>query len=259
MLPISRHFAVFSCNDDRMPAMRPPNKEFSPLSTSDPYISDQTTQLEQLYSEGNDLIDEIRTADAPRIYIISGPSGVGKDTVIEQLREAFPTAQYVVTATTRPMRAGEIDGVHYQFMAKDDFVAGIESNAFIENALVYDNHYGVPKQPIIDGLAQNRDVIIKVDVKGAATLRRLIPNTISIFLAPESMEALLARLRDRKTDDPEVLMKRFRTASQELAEVTNFDYVVFNEDDQLDAAVSSIVRIVHVERLKVVRPEITVP
>lgn len=216
-------------------------------------------QLQKLYAEGNALIDGIREANAPRVYIISGPSGVGKDTIIEQLRAAFPNAQYVVTATTRPMRTGEIDGVHYQFMSREDFVSGIEANAFIENALVYDNHYGVPKKPIIDGLAEDRDVIIKVDVKGAATLRRLIPNTISIFLAPESMEALLTRLRDRKTDDPDVLMKRFQTASAELAEVTNFSYVVFNEDAQLDAAVNAIVNIVNIERMKVTRPEIILP
>ncbi|MCO5217640.1 MAG: guanylate kinase [Thermomicrobiales bacterium] len=219
----------------------------------------QDEQLLKLYSEGNALIERIREANAPRIFIISGPSGVGKDTVIEQLRDVFPNAKYVVTATTRPMRVGEIDGVHYQFMSKDAFVAGIENDAFIENALVYDNHYGVPKQPIIDGLADDRDVIIKVDVKGAATLRRLIPNTISIFLAPESMEALLTRLRDRKTDDPDVLMKRFQTASAELDEVKHFNYVVFNEDERLDAAVKSIVNIVNVERLKVQRPEIVLP
>lgn len=229
------------------------------MSTSDPYSTNQTTQLEELYAEGNALIDDIRSNDAPRVYIISGPSGVGKDAVIEQLREVFPNAQYVVTATTRPMRVGEIDGVHYKFMTKEDFVAGIESDAFIENALVYENHYGVPKQPIVDGLAENRDVIIKVDVKGAATLRRLIPNTISIFLAPESMEELLTRLRDRKTDDPDVLMKRFRTASQELEEVDKFDYVVFNEADQLDATVRAIVNIVNVERLRVDHPEIRLP
>lgn len=157
------------------------------------------------------------------------------------------------------MRVGEIDGVHYKFMSREDFEAGIAADAFIENALVYDNHYGVPKQPILDGLAQNRDVIVKVDVKGAETLRRLIENTISIFLAPESMEALLTRLRDRKTDDPDVLMKRFKTASLELEKVKDFDYVVFNEDDQLDAAVRAIVNIVHVERLKVNHPEIVVP
>lgn len=226
------------------------------MSKPVPNTNDQNPELQQLYAEGNALIEDIRSADAPRVYIISGPSGVGKDAVIEQLREIFPDAQYVVTATTRPMRVGEIDGVHYKFMSRDEFVAGMNADAFIENALVYDNHYGVPKQPIIDGLNQNRDVIIKVDVKGAATLRRQITNTLSIFLAPESMQALLTRLRDRKTDDPDVLMKRFRTASQELEEVKNFDYVVFNEDEQLDAAVRAIVNIVRNERHKVNRPEI---
>ncbi len=229
------------------------------MSNPDQSNYDQNEHLQQMYAEGNRLIEDIRSRNAPRIFIISGPSGVGKDTVIEQLRVAFPNAQYVVTATTRPMRPGEIDGVHYKFMTKADFVAGIEADAFIENALVYDNHYGVPKQPILDGLNENRDVIIKVDVKGAATLRRLIPNTISIFLAPESMEALLTRLRDRKTDDPDVLMKRFRTASSELNEVQEFDYVVFNEDDRLTAAVEAITSIVRVERLKVHRPDIIVP
>lgn len=229
------------------------------MSTSDPYSTDQATQLDALYAEGDKLINEIRSKDAPRVFIISGPSGVGKDAVIEQLRKQFPRAQYVVTATTRPMRVGERDGVHYKFMTREDFEAGIDAHAFIENALVYENHYGVPKQPIVDGLAEGRDVIIKVDVKGADTLRRKITNTISIFLAPESMEELLTRLRDRKTDDPDVLMKRFRTASQELEKVEEFDYVVFNEDDQLDATVQAIVNIVKVERLKVGVPEIELP
>jgi len=229
------------------------------LSNPDQSNYDQNERLQQIYAEGNRLIEDIRSRNAPRIFIISGPSGVGKDAVIQHLREVFPDAQYVVTATTRPMRVGEIDGVHYKFMSKEDFVAGIDAKAFIENALVYDNHYGVPRQPIIDGLAENRDVIIKVDVKGAATLRRLIPNTISIFLAPESMETLLARLRDRKTDEHDVLMKRFRTASIELDEVQEFDYVVFNEDDQLQAAVDAIVNIVRIERMKVHRPDIIVP
>lgn len=228
------------------------------MSTSTDAARDHQAQLDQLYAEGNALIEEIRASDVPRVYIISGPSGVGKDTVIEQLRETFPDAQYVVTCTTRPMRVGEIDGVHYTFMTKEDFQADLDRGGFIENAIVYDNHYGVPKQPILDGLAENRDVIIKVDVKGAETLRRQISDTISIFLAPESMEALLARLRDRKTDDPDVLMKRFRTASTELAQVKNFTYVVFNENERLEAAVEQIVNIVKVERLNVNRPEITV-
>lgn len=226
---------------------------------SDTTYNNHDARLEHLYAEGDRLIDSIRASNLPRLFIISGPSGVGKDSVIEELRKVFPRAQYVVTATTRPMRPGEIDGVHYRFMTREAFESGLEANDFIENALVYDNHYGVPKGPIVQGLKEGRDVIIKVDVKGAATLRRLISDTISIFLSPESMEALLERLRDRKTDDPDVLAKRFRTASAELAEVDHFDYVVFNEDDQLDRAVHQICDIVRVERLKVSKPEIRLP
>lgn len=216
-------------------------------------------RLQPLYAEGDALISNIRNQKTPRIFIISGPSGVGKDSVIEELRNVFPQAQYVVTATTRPMRDGETDGIHYVFLTKDEFLARIDKKDFLENALVYDNHYGVPRSPIVEGLAEGRDVIIKVDVKGAATLRRLIPNTISIFLAPESMEALYERLRDRKTDKEDVLMKRFKTASTELEDVAKFDYVVFNEANQLDQAVKEICDIVNVERLRVNRPEIVVP
>jgi guanylate kinase len=229
----------------------------TPTSRSD--HPDHDARLDTIFAEGDALIGRIRDANTPRIFIISGPSGVGKDSVIEQLRETFPSAQYVVTATTRPVRPGEVDGVHYVFLTKDEFLSRIEQNDFIENATVYDNHYGVPRSPIVEGLAEGRDVIIKVDVKGAATLRRLIKNTTSIFLAPESMEALLARLRDRKTDDPDVLMKRFKTASTELNEVRKFDYVVFNEAGKLEDAVQRICEIVNVERSRVTRPEIRLP
>lgn len=230
-----------------------------PTPPSRPDDPNHDDRLRSLFAEGDELIDGIRTANTSRIFIISGPSGVGKDTVIEQLRETFPTAQYVVTATTRPRRETEIDGVHYIFLSKAEFVARIEQNDFIENAMVYENHYGVPRSPIVQGLEEGRDVIIKVDVKGARTLRRLIPDAVSIFLAPESMEALYERLRDRKTDDPEVLMKRFQTASTELQEVENFTYVVFNEAGKLDEAVGQICEIVHAERCRVSRPEIIIP
>jgi guanylate kinase len=227
--------------------------------SSNSSLPDHDARLDRIYEQGDALISSLRDACTPRVFIISGPSGVGKDTVIEDLREAFPDAEYVVTATTRPMRNGEVDGVHYVFLSKEEFLERIEHDDFIENAMVYDNHYGVPRSPIVNGLREGRHVIIKVDVKGAATLRRLIPNTTSIFLAPESMRALLKRLHDRKTDDPEVLMKRFTTASAELAEVEHFDYVVFNEDGKLEDAVRSIINIVDAEHRKVNQPDIEIP
>lgn len=226
---------------------------------ADSRTSDHDARFERIYADGDAFISELRHSNKARVFIISGPSGVGKDSVIEELRNVFPDAQYVVTATTRARRPGEIEGVHYIFLSKEEFEDRIERNDFIENALVYDNHYGVPRSPIVEGLKAGRDVIIKVDVKGAATLRRLIPNTISLFLSPESMEALLTRLRDRKTDDPDVLMKRFTTASTELAEVKNFDYVVFNEDGKLDRAVEEICSIISVEHRKVDQLPIELP
>ena len=207
--------------------------------------------IQQLFTEGNVLIDRLSATNQPRVFIISGPSGVGKDSVIEQLRTFYPEARYVVTATTRPMRANEIDGVHYLFYTKEDFVDGIAAGQFIEHALVYDNHYGVPRTPIEDGLAQGQDVIIKVDVKGAATLRQCIAGSVSIFLAPESMNVLLERLRSRKTEDLDVLLKRFRTASEELERANEFDYVVFNRERELDAALENIRGIVESERARI--------
>lgn len=226
---------------------------------SRPDDPDHDDRLEALFAEGNALIEGIRGAETPRIFIISGPSGVGKDSVLEQLQEAFPSAEYVVTATTRPMRKTERDGVHYVFLSRQEFLDRVARNDFIEHATVYENHYGVPRSPIVRGLAEGRDVIIKVDVQGADTLRRLIPDAISIFLAPESMESLYERLRARKTSDRDDLMKRFQTASSELKEVGKFTYVVFNEADQLDAAVQQIREIVRVERCRVDHPENTLP
>ena len=221
--------------------------------------ADHDARLDELYAEGNSLIAQIRNTSKPRVFIISGPSGVGKDSVIEELRKTFPDAQYVVTATTRPKRFGEIEGTHYLFLTKEEFMDRLERNDFLEDAEVYGNHYGVPRSPIAEGLEQGRDVIIKVDVKGAATLRKKISNTISLFLTPESMPALLERLRDRKTDDPDVLMRRFTTATAELAEVEHFDYVVFNEDGKLENAVKQICNIVAIEHHKVRQPEIQLP
>lgn len=208
-----------------------------------------------LCAQGDDQITAISQSQASRVFIISGPSGVGKDSVLERLRDVYPDARYVVTATSRPRRQGEIDGVHYLFLDRDDFQHQIDAGDFIEHALVYENLYGVPKRPIEEGLAAGQPVIIKVDVKGAATLRSLISNTVSIFLLPESMAALKQRLHDRKTETPDVLLKRFRTACEELERVGEFDYAVFNEAGQLDQALKDIISIVKAEHQRVSRPQ----
>lgn len=216
------------------------------------------SELSDRFDHGDRHIERLRNSDAPRAFIISGPSGVGKDTVLEQLRLSYPDAVYVVTATSRPKRPGEIEGVHYHFIERGDFERQIEAGEFIENAIVYNNLYGVPRTPIVDGIAAGRDVIIKVDVKGAATLREKISNTVSIFLAPESMRELLGRLHSRKTDDYDALKRRFTTASDELDRVEEFDYVVFNEAEQLEAAVRCITNIIEAEKARVSPPFVTV-
>jgi guanylate kinase len=211
---------------------------------------------DHLGEHADGLLSSLRAVRQPRIFVISGPSGVGKDTVIELMRPLYPDAYFAVTATTRPRRPGEIDGVHYYFLDEDTFVARKGDGEFLESAVVYGHHYGVPRSPIRTALARGEDVFIKVDVQGAASIRALVPHTILIFLLPESMGTLLQRLRSRKTDDPEVLMNRFSTASRELASASEFDYVVFNESDRVERTLDTIRSIVKAEQSRVHQPEV---
>jgi guanylate kinase len=204
----------------------------------------------------DEVIADLRAGRKPRLFVISGPSGVGKDTVIERLRAVFPDVHFAVTATTRPRRPGEIDGIHYRFLSKETFDHGLENDEFLEHAVVYDHHYGVPKAPVRHALNRGQDVIVKVDVQGAATIRKLAPDGIFIFLAPESMSELLRRLKARKTDDPDVLMERFQAASRELTSADDFDYVVFNEVEQVESAMDALCSILLAERCKIHQPEV---
>lgn len=209
-----------------------------------------------LEEQADDLIGNLRMLRRPRIFIISGPSGVGKDTVIDALRPRFPDAHFAVTATTRKRRPGEIDGYHYYFLDMATFGARLDEGEFLESAVVYGHRYGVLRSPIRAAVARGQDVFVKVDVQGAASIRSLVPRTVGVFLAPESLGTLLQRLRARKTDDPEELMNRFGTASRELASVSEFDYVVFNESDQLDRTIDHIASIVVAEHCRTHQPAV---
>jgi guanylate kinase len=204
----------------------------------------------------DEVIADLRAGRKPRLFVISGPSGVGKDTVIERLREEFTDIHFAVTATTRPRRPGEIDGIHYYFLTKETFDLRLANDEFLEHAVVYEHHYGVPKTPVRHALNRGQDVIVKVDVQGAASIRKLAPNGIFIFLAPESMSELLRRLKARKSDDPDVLMDRFQAASHELSSATEFDYVVFNEVERVESAMDALCSIVQAERCKIHQPEV---
>ncbi len=204
-----------------------------------------------LNAQADELIDELRSLAKPRLLVISGPSGVGKDTVIEQMRLVHPDFVFAVTATTRQRRPGEIDGVHYFFMKRDDFLSIREQGEFLESAEVYGNLYGVPKDRVRNALRSGKTVVVKVDVQGAASIREMVPEAIFIFLLPPSMAELMRRLRGRKTDDPEALMARISTASRELRAVRDFDYVVFNENERLDATLARIDAIMEAENCRV--------
>ena len=183
----------------------------------------------------------------PLLVVISGPSGVGKDTVARLLLEAPESFYFVVTATTRPPRPGEVDGYDYFFVSHDEFARMIEEDELLEYAVVYNDYKGVPKQQIRDAMASGRDVIMRVDVQGAASIRKIVPHGVFIFLSAESEESLIKRLRDRKSETAEGLNLRIATARQEMKRVGEFDYCVVNADGELQHTVELIRSIMEAE------------
>lgn len=205
-----------------------------------------------------ETLDEISSAwyDAlprprPLLVVISGPSGVGKDATIQRMKERGHGCYFVVTATTRPRRAGEIDGVDYHFLSEPDFIHLIERGELMEHAMVYGQYKGIPKAGVRAALASGQDVIMRVDVQGAATVRALVPQAVTIFLTAESEEALIERLRRRRTEDDEQLRKRIHTARAELLRAQEFKYRIVNRDCTLDETVDRVVAIMQAEKARV--------
>ena len=187
----------------------------------------------------------------PLLVVISGPSGVGKDAVLKSLQKRDLSLHFVVTMTSRPPRNGEVDGEDYFFVTREKFEALIQQDEFIEFALVYEDYKGIPKSQIREALLSHRDVILRVDVQGAKTLRRLCPDALLIFLIPTDEKEWFERLRNRKTETPESLALRLKTARQELEQLAEFDYVVVNTQDQLEETVDNIVAIIKAEHHRV--------
>ena len=179
-----------------------------------------------------------------RLFVLSGPSGVGKDALLSRMRQLGRSYHFTVTATTRPIRPGERDGVDYIFTSPDEFQRMIAEDGLLEWAEVYGNLYGVPKQQVTDALQHGQDVLLKVDVQGAATVSKLYPESVLIFLEPPDMETLDNRLRERGTENGEALRIKIETAREEMKAAAWFDYRVVNHDDMLDDAVRAIDRIV---------------
>lgn len=187
----------------------------------------------------------------PVLVVLSGPSGVGKDATLELMKRRELPFYFVVTATTRPMRPNEIDGVDYHFISVGEFAEMIDQGELLEYAVVYGDYKGIPKKHVRSALASGKDVVLRIDVQGAATIRSLIPNAVTIFLAAESEKKLVQRLCERKTESPDKLKMRIATARQEMARITEFDYVVVNREDELDETVDQVISIIQAEKCRV--------
>jgi guanylate kinase len=187
----------------------------------------------------------------PMLIVLSGPSGVGKDTVIQRMKERNLPFHFVVTATTRPARLGEQHGIDYFFISHDEFAEMIEAGELLEYAIVYNDYKGIPKQQVREALRSGKDVIMRVDVQGAATIRELCPDALLIFLITQDEEELVERLRARKTETPEGLKLRIATARQELKRLEEFDFVVVNRELQLEDTVDTLLAIIHSEHHRV--------
>ena len=193
---------------------------------------------------------ETRSTEAasPLLIVLSGPSGVGKDAVLSRMKELAKPYHFTVTATTRPRRRGERDGVDYIFISEESFREMIEREELLEWANVYGNLYGVPRRQVVEALREGRDVFVKPDVQGAAAIKRLAPEGLFIFLAPPDMGELERRLSERMTESPEALTVRMETAKREMEAASSFDYVVVNRHGRLHEAVADIEAIVDRER-----------
>jgi guanylate kinase len=193
----------------------------------------------------------------PLIIVISGPSGVGKDTVIQRMKERNLPFYFVVTAATRLPRSNEVDGRDYFFYSHDEFAEMIEKGELLEYAIVYNDYKGIPKAQVKDALSSGKDVIMRLDVQGAATIRKLCPEAVMIFLTVQDEEDMVKRLQERKTETPEGLKLRIATARQEMTQVDSFDYVVLNREYHLDETVDSIVSIIVAEHHRVKQRVVT--
>ena len=187
----------------------------------------------------------------PLLIILSGPSGVGKDTVLQRMQERDLPFHFVVTATTRPIRPNEVHGKDYFFVSHDEFARMIEADELLEYAIVYNDYKGIPKQQVREAMASGKDVIMRIDVQGAASIRKLAPEALLVFLTTENEDELVNRLKERKTETPEGINLRIATARQELKRIDEFDYVVINPDYQLDETVDILTAIIQAEHHRI--------
>jgi len=182
------------------------------------------------------------------LLVLSGPSGAGKGTLVERLLQSRPDCVFAVSATTRPRRETETDGVQYHFVSREEFEARRERGYFLEWAEVHGKLYGTPVHEVDEKIAQGRVVVLDIDVQGGASVRRARPDAVTVFVYPPSLSDLLARLRKRATDQPDVIATRLANAPGEMAQYVHYDYVVVNDD--LDRAAAELIAVHDAERAR---------
>ena len=173
-----------------------------------------------------------------KLFVIAAPSGAGKTTLVHAMTRHHPELRFSISFTTRPKRRNEADGVDYLFVEKEAFLELETSGALLESALVFDNHYGTSRAQVEEHLANGDNVILEIDWQGAQQVRRSMPDAITIFILPPSVEELERRLRSRGTDSDAVIDRRLRDALSDMSHWREFDYVIFN--DELDTAVADL-------------------
>ena len=185
------------------------------------------------------------------LLVVSGPSGAGKGTLVQRLMQARPDCVFAISSTTRPMRAGETDGVEYRFVSREQFEAQREQGYFLEWAEVHANLYGTPLREVDEQMRAGRVVVLDIDVQGGASVRERRPDAVTVFVTPPSLDVLRSRLEGRGTDARDVIERRMGNAPGELAQYVHYDYLVVNDD--LEAASARLISIHDVERARVRR------
>ena len=194
---------------------------------------------------------------SPLLIVISGPSGIGKDTVVQGLKDRNCPFHFVITATSRPPRDYETDGEDYFFYSKDTFEEMIENDEFLEHAWVYSAYKGVPKSQIRKALKSGEDVVMRLDVQGAETVHNLCPDAVLIFLTAKSKQEWLQRLHDRRSESEQEIKLRVETAKKEYENLNIFDYIVVNEAEKLDKTLDAIESIITAEHHRVDARKVT--
>ena len=185
------------------------------------------------------------------VIVFSAPSGGGKGTILEELFKSDENLKLSVSATTRAPRPKDIDGVHYHFVTKEKFAEMLEKGEILEHAEFCGNYYGTPKASVMELTEKGYDVVLEIEVQGGAQIKKIMPDCVSIFITPPSLEILEKRLRKRATETEEDILKRLATAKGELKEAHNYDYVVVN--DKLEDAVEDVEAIIKAEKLRYLR------